>query len=176
MPASSAPRVCVPALVLIAAAVTFLQATIFFLGWSFALEQAGSLGRFPRGGVAIGITFYWGFRLFIAACVLSGGLVVWLRSPFVRTASTLCVWAGWSAFLAPAIPEYPYRAGTFWAMGSLILLGGSVIALPRLSRWPRRWCAGGKEAGATGDSGGPVTRSLAVSTRTANPPPRRWPG
>ncbi len=112
--------------------VAIAQVTIFAFIWDFFVSAAAERGHELRGGVAPGLSFYYGWIFFgfiafagaIAAFLIRGRLFRWSL-----LAGMLAVWMLWSI---PLIPEYPIRSATYLALGTFVFMIGNGVIVPLL--------------------------------------------
>jgi hypothetical protein len=121
-------------IVLIAVALMVAQSITFGLIWSTMVSYAVEHGRTQRGGVGIGITFYFGSYFLMLASFIASVLAGSIRHPVVRWITVLSCLGVWFLWFYPSLAQYPVRIPAFTAAGALTLLLGSGVLMPYLAQ------------------------------------------
>ena len=114
--------------------VVAIQILLFVFIWYWLVDIAADSDREQRGGVAFGITVYYGAIIlgfvFLVASVVSA--VAHRRATRWLVIGGLLV--GWILWTYPSLSIYPIRGSAYLSLGALILIAGSGILLPMLNR------------------------------------------
>jgi len=98
------------------------------------VELAAESGREQRGGVAFGITVYYGVFILGFVCLVASVVSVMVRKQITRWLVIVGCLISWGLWIYPALSSYPIRGTVFLTLGALILIAGSGILLPFLVR------------------------------------------
>lgn len=114
--------------------VLAIQMVLFVSIWSWLVELAAESGREQRGGVAFGITVYYGVFILGFVCLVASMVSVTAQKRTTRCLVIAGCLIGWGLWIYPALSSYPIRGTVFLTLGALILIAGSGILLPFLVR------------------------------------------
>lgn len=114
--------------------VAAIQTLLFVFIWDWIVAVATDFGREQRGGTAFGITVYYGaFVLGFTFLIASAVSAVTARN-FTRWSVIGGLLVGWSAWVVPSLSSYPIRGSVYFFLGALILIFGSGIVVPIVSK------------------------------------------
>lgn len=113
--------------------VAVLQTICFLGGWALLVSVARSYGRFPPE-LFFGITTYYGAVWIVSLFVVCGVVALAVSKPLMRWGVICIGLVAWLIWLWPSFDSRPFAMPTFFALGAVLLILGTGVAIPLLTR------------------------------------------
>jgi|LakMenEpi03Aug12_release.lakeMendotaPanAssembly.Ray.scaffolds.fasta_scaffold354202_2 hypothetical protein len=120
---------------LAAALIATVAQVASFLGlWAVAFYTAKSQGRLGRSDIGFDITVTYGVFLIGFLCLISSLIAATAPKKHFRWVAVGISTAVWSIWMIPSFDYHPYRGPVYFAIGCVVLMGGSIFLIPSIMR------------------------------------------